>query len=189
MSDVFANQGPTLSAQCTRILYSNSKIALVSAWGGIVNAAVVANSQLHTTYTNVQNYLHGSCCTYIIGKLTRLTPIAAHPIRVSLVVGGVTGIGTGLAVNEINSAMSGQAKSCTGSVTTTVTETITYTVGQTANVGESRTSYDSTGTTLVTVAGKFSPKSNLDKTGYCGAKKTGSKTKRGLVSYFQAMRL
>jgi len=156
-------------ASCSRILYSSSAAGLTKAWGGIVNAAVSANAKAHTSYTNVNNYLH------------------AHPIRVSIVVAGTTGIGTGIAVNKISNAMAGNAKSCTGSVTTTVIETITYTLRETANVGEARTSYDATGTTLITVAGEFSPSGKTSKTRYCGAKPTGKKTKRSLMAFFKSL--
>lgn len=87
----------------------------------------------------------------------------------------------------IDNAMSNKSKSCTNSVTTTVIETITYTIRDTANVGSARTSYDASGTTLVDVAGEFSPSGKTLSTKYCGAKPTAKKTKRSLMAFFRSL--
>lgn len=109
-------------------------------------------------------------------------------MRTAIVVSGTLGIGTGLALHPLEKAIFGQeAASCTDSITTTVIETMTYTVRDTANVAQARTSYDSSGTTLITVAGAWAPEKKVTKTSYCGADATATKTKRSLMAYFRSL--
>ncbi|KAG9678933.1 hypothetical protein KCU99_g8630, partial [Aureobasidium melanogenum] len=157
-------------ATCSRILYASGTAGVTKAWGAIVNVGVSAMAKSSTAYSNVVDYLH------------------AHPVRTGIVVSGTLGIGTGLALHPLGKAIFGkEAASCTDSVTTTVIETITYTVRDTANVAQARTSYDSSGNTLITVAGAWAPEKKLTKTSYCGADATAAKTKRSLMAYFQSL--
>lgn len=101
---------------------------------------------------------------------------------------GTLGVGTGIALRPLTDKIFGtEAASCTDSITTTVIETITNTVRDTANVAQAQTKYDSSGTTLITVAGAWAPEKKLTKTSYCGADATAAKTKRSLLAYFQSL--